>query len=62
MKITKREWARPGTSVTIWAIPLMSYVFQKSVGVKMNHLEWIWWLTIPSAIAIWFFINWKIKK
>ena len=62
MKVIKREWARPGATVTLWLIPLMSYVLQKLGGMKMNHLEWIWWVCIPSMMIIWFFVNWKINK
>jgi hypothetical protein len=62
MKIIKRELARPSASLTLWIIPLMSYVIQKVGGVKMNDLEWIWWVGIPSMFTLWFFLNWKLKR
>jgi hypothetical protein len=62
MKIIRRELARPSATVTLWLIPLMSYVLQKLGGMKMNHLEWIWWVGIPAMAILWFFVNWKIKK
>jgi hypothetical protein len=62
MKIVKRDLARPIPTATVWAIPTMSYLIQKSVGVPMNDLEYLWWLTIPSLFVLWMAINYKIVK
>ena len=62
MKITKREWARPGATVMIWAIPTMSYTLQKLAGIQMNSREWLWWIVIPGLVMLWAIINFKVVK
>ena len=62
IKITKREWARPGASVMIWAIPTMSYTSQKLAGVQMNSCEYLWWILIPGLVMLWAIINFKVVK
>lgn len=62
MKIKKKFLADPIASSMLWMIPTTSYTVQKLVGGKFNNLEWLWWVTIPSLMVIWFFINFKIEK
>ncbi len=62
MKIKKKFLTDPIASRMLWMIPTTSYTVQELVGGKFNNLEWLWWVTIPSLMVIWFFINFKIEK
>jgi hypothetical protein len=62
MKIKKKFLTDPIGSSMLWMIPTTAYLTRKLVGGKFNNLEWLWWVTIPSLMVIWFFINFKIEK
>ncbi len=62
MKITKKEWARPGATVMLWVIPTILYTLQKLTGVQMNNREWLWWTVIPALFMLWAIINFKVVK
>jgi hypothetical protein len=61
MKIVKRNFANLAGSISIWLIPMLSYLFGKVGGVEY-HREWIWWVGIPTLILGWLLLNFKIKK
>lgn len=61
MKIQKRKYAVPSQSTPIFAIPTFTYFFNKVSGFVNPDLEWVWWVSISVSVAIWFFINFKIK-
>jgi len=61
MKIVKRNFANPIGSMSIWLIPMISYLFGKFAGIEY-HREWIWWVGIPTLILGWLLLNFKIKK
>lgn len=61
MKIQKREWARPLHTITLFLIPLMTYLIYKISGVEMKR-EWLWWIIIPVMIITWGLINFKLSS
>lgn len=61
MKLQKRDWARPLNTITVFMIPLITYLILKFSGHKM-HKEWLWWITIPILIIIWLLINFKFVR
>jgi hypothetical protein len=62
MKIIKRKSASPIQTMSIFVIPAMTYFIQSSMGIVNPNREWIWWVAIPTMIALWFVVNFKIKK
>jgi hypothetical protein len=62
MKIIKRELARPISTMSIFSISAMTYFIQDFVGIINPDKEWIWWVVIPTMVALWFVVNFKIKK
>jgi hypothetical protein len=62
MKIIKRKWARPIQTMSIFVIPAMTYFIQDFAGIINPDREWIWWVGIPTMVALWFVVNFKIKK
>lgn len=62
MKIVRREYANPLHNFTLWLIPTLFYIVEKSQGIISPNKEWVWWVAIPSLVLIWGLINWKIKK
>lgn len=61
-KLKKRTFASPSTTITLFLIPLMTYLMGKGMGVKYNSLEWIWIPIILGMFIFWFFINFKIER
>ena len=43
-------------------IPILMYGLPKLCGQKYNNLEFIWWIYIPLAIVVYFFLTFKITK
>ncbi len=62
MRIAKRDFGRPIATAPLWVVPTISYIMQKGIGITMNNLEWLWWVTIPSMFVLWLAINYKIVK
>jgi len=62
MKIIKRKSASPIQTMSIFVIPAMTYFIQSSMGIVNPNREWIWWVAIPTMVALWFVVNFKIKK
>ena len=63
MKISRRnEYMSPFSTVSLWAIPTMTYSLQKMLGVHFNQYEFIWWIGIPTMFVVWFMLNFKITK
>ena len=58
----KRTYANPSATITMFLIPLMTYLMGKGLGVKYNSLEWIWIPIILSMFILWFLINFKIER
>jgi hypothetical protein len=40
----------------------MAYFIQSLMGIVNPNREWIWWVAIPTMVALWFVVNFKIKK
>ena len=53
MRITKRSFANPITTINIWIIPTFTYVLQKSLDIIKADKEWYWWLAISLALLGW---------
>jgi hypothetical protein len=62
MKIIKRKSASPIQTMSIFVIPAMTYFIQSLMGIVNPNREWIWWVAIPTMVALWFVVNFKIKK
>ncbi len=62
MKLIKRSFAQPLTTINIWIIPTFTYVLQKALGMIMEDREWYWWLAISLALLGWLTFNFKIVK
>ena len=62
MRIKKRDFANPITTINIWIIPTFAYVLQKLLGVIMPDREWYWWFAISLALLGWLTFNFKIIK
>ena len=62
MKIIKRKSASPIQTMSIFVIPAMTYFIQSLMGIVNPNREWIWWVGIPTMVALWFVVNFKIKK
>ena len=62
MKIEKRFFASPETTVTLWMIPTLFYGFGKLFGTKYNEYEYVWWIGIPTLFLAWFILNFKVVK
>jgi hypothetical protein len=62
MRITKRSFANPITTINIWIIPTFTYVLQKSLDIIKADKEWYWWLAISLALLGWLTFNFKIVK
>jgi hypothetical protein len=62
MKIIKRKYANPLSTISIWLIPTLTYLVEKSAGIKMNKLEWLWWVTITLTTTAWLLVNFKLDK
>ncbi len=62
MKLQKRKFATPITSIPIWVIPLFSYLIQKSIGMVSEGKDWYWLLSISVAFLGWLTINFKLTN
>jgi len=62
MKITKRNFVNPVTTVNIWFIPTFAYVLQKVLGIINPDKEWYWYVGISFAVLLWLVVNFKIVK
>jgi hypothetical protein len=62
MKLQKRKFATPITSVAIWAIPLFSYLIQKSIGIISQGKDWYWFFCISLAFLAWLTLNFKLTN
>jgi len=62
MKLVKRSFAHPLTTINIWIIPTFTYVLQKALGMIQADREWYWWLCISLALLGWLTFNFKIVK
>jgi hypothetical protein len=62
MKLQKRKFATPTTSMLIWAIPLCSYLIQKSIGIISQGRDWYWFFCISLAFLAWLTLNFKLTK
>jgi hypothetical protein len=62
MKIIKRKSASPIQTMSIFVIPTITYFIQSLMGIVNPNREWIWWVGIPTMAALWFVVNFKIKK
>lgn len=62
MKIVKRDFANPAASITLWFIPTVAYTIQKLEGMQFNEYEWLWWVSIPALVILWFMINFKTSS
>jgi len=62
MKIVKRKYANPLSTISIWFIPTLAYILEKSVGVQMNSLEWLWGAAIALTFSAWMLMNFKVIK
>ena len=61
LKVVKRGFTNPVATINLFLIPLLTYILCKSGGVKYHH-EFIWWITIPAMMLIWFVVNFKIIR
>jgi hypothetical protein len=62
MRIVKRKYAQPISTITIVLIPLFTYVLGKAGMLVYNEYEWVWWITIPTLFVLWLVINFKTKR
>lgn len=62
MKIEKRFFASPMTTISLWMIPTLMYGLGKLAGAVYNEYEWVWWFGIPTLFLAWFILNFKIVK
>ena len=61
-KLSKRDFANPLGSITIWIIPTLTYIMLSMNGVIKEDREWIWLTMIPLLFVLWIVINFKIKN
>ena len=62
MKLTKRAFAQPIGTATLWVIPFMTYGMLRLSGALLPEKEWIWLVFLPLVCATWFTVNFKISK
>ena len=63
MKITKRAGHQsPTGTMTIWLVPIISYLLQKLWGINFKQYECVWWIVIPILFIVWFTFNFKVIK
>jgi hypothetical protein len=62
MKIYRKKNVKPLHTISLWAIPTLTYIVMKLSGWIRSDREFIWWLLITTSILVWGLINWKIKK
>lgn len=62
MKIIKRKYATPKSSIPIWGIPLCSYIIQKSIDMVSEGRDVYWFFSILLAFLGWATINFKLTK
>jgi len=60
MKIIKRKYALPSTTMHVFLIPSIVYL-----GLKLSnetiYREWLWPVAICTSFLVWFMANYKIK-
>jgi len=62
MKLQKRKFATPTTSIPIWGLPFCSYLIQKSLGIISQGRDWYWFFCISLAFLVWLTLNFKLTK
>lgn len=62
MRIIRRNWANPKSTMYIWIIPTINYVLLKFMGSILPNKEWIWWVTLSLAFTFWIGLTFKIDK
>lgn len=62
MKISKRGWAEPKATVSIWVMPLATYLIQLPLGTIIPDRQWIWWVAISAMFLTWLILSFKIEK
>jgi hypothetical protein len=61
MRILKRNPnTSVGSTINLWLIPMLAYLFEKVAGMTFNEYEFIWWIAIPIFFISWLIINFKI--
>jgi len=62
MKIKLRESMKGSNIFIVALMPTMTYVMGRVVGVQYNHLEFIWWISIPALWIMFLCLKFKIIK
>lgn len=62
MKLIKRSFANPISTMNIWIIPTLTYALQRSLGMIQADREWNWWFCISLAFLGWMTFNFKVVK
>ena len=61
MKIKTNPNFSPLGSSILFVMPSIMYLLLKLAGTKM-HNEWLWYISIPILIVVWFIINFRIVR
>jgi hypothetical protein len=62
MKLVKRKYSNPASSMPVFGIPVISYIIQKSIGMISNGRDWYWFICISLTFLGWLIINFKLTK
>ena len=62
MKLVKRKYSNPITSIPVFGIPFISYIIQKSIGVISNDKDFYWFFCISITFLGCLTINYKLTK
>ena len=62
MKLVKRKYSNPASSIPIFVIPLFSYIIQKTFGMIINGKDLYWLICISFVFLVWLTINFKLTK
>jgi hypothetical protein len=62
MKLVKKKYSNPASSMHIFGIPILSYIIQKSIGMISNGKDMYWLICISLTFLVWLIINFKLTK